>query len=163
MAVGERAQLLEGFSALDGDRLETAERAQEPRAVRIDAEVPVGGQPRRNRPDSPCKRVTGVRDRCAAEIERVAAAVEHDLHDVGIGELPGVANRMARGCHLRGAMARERRRDCADQRRLDQWLIALHVDDDFPGWQAPPRGNLRDAIGSGLMILAGDHRRKPVS
>ncbi len=163
MPVGQRAQLLESLGALYGDRLETGKRLQERRAVRIDAEVPVDGQARRYPPDSPCKRVTRVRNRRAAEIERVAGAVEDDFHDVRIGELSSVADRVAGGRHLCVAMARQRHRNLADQRRLDQRLIALHVDDDSPGPQAPARGNLCNAVGPGFMVLAGDHRCKSVS
>ncbi len=82
------------------------------------------------------ERVARPRNGRAAEIERVARGVAHDLHDVRIERLGGIVDRMAGGRDRRVGMRLEQRGHRAHQRRLEQRLVALHVDDDLVVGQA---------------------------
>src|SRR5688500_15330405 len=92
--VRERAQLLERFAQLDRRRVKPREVAQERRAIRIDAEMTVGGQACRDGAYAFGECIARVGNGSTAEIERIARAVEHDLDDVRIGKLPRMTDRV---------------------------------------------------------------------
>jgi hypothetical protein len=57
-------------------------------------------------------------------------AVDHDFHDIRIGQLRGVRDSRAERRHQQLGVVSKRRDRLLDHRRLHQWLVALHVDDD---------------------------------
>ena len=63
---------------------------------------------------------------------------------------------MARGRHLRGALARQGRGNFSDQGGRDQRLVTLDVDDDPMGGIAPTGDDFRNTIRAGRVALARD-------
>ena len=163
IAMGEGAQLLECFGALERDRSQSRVRSQERRAVRVNAEMTIGREAARDAPDSPCEGVARVWNDGAAEVQGIAGVIEDDLHDIGIGEFRSLANGMACGCHLCRAVSRQPRSNSPDQRRLDQWFIALHVYDDPVTRIASACDNFGDAIRARRVAFPGHYGSKPVT
>ncbi len=87
--------------------------------------------------------------------------IEHDLDGVGIEELFGVPDRMARGGDRRPFRVGEQGRNRADQPRLDERLVALDVDDDGLRLEPETLGDLGDPVGAGGMIAARHHSLEP--
>lgn len=163
IAMGEGAQLLECFGALERDRSQSRVRSQERGAVRVNAEMTICREAARDAPNSSCEGVARVWNDGAAEVQGIAGAIEDDLHDIGIGEFRGLANGMACGCHLCRAVSRQPCSNPPDQRRLDQWFIALHVHDDPVARIAPACDDLGDAIRARRVIFPGHYGGKPVT
>jgi hypothetical protein len=156
--VPERAQLFQRLGLLDCDRRVPRVRPEEPGAVRVDAEVTEDRQPRRQRRTrrQPAReRLARVRDRRAAEVERVAGVVAHHLDRVRVEELGGVVDRDARGRDRRRGALGERMREAADEIGRDQRLVALDVDDQLVVGQGERLGRLREAVGARGMVGAG--------
>src|SRR5687768_9124302 len=160
-AVRKRAQLLERFETFDCARPEPRKTPQEAAAVGVQAEMTIGRQSARDRRRAAvrdAKRthgpIPGMRYRCAAEIKRIPVVVEHDLDDVGIRKFMRTADRRARGCDLRVAMAREIGRDLTNEGGFDQWFITLHVDDNAGSGIAPPHDDFGEPVSARSMIAS---------
>ena len=132
VAVPQRAQLLQRLEALDRRRRKRRIRAQEARRGRRRARS--GGRAAARRAASRAsrgERVARPGNRRAAEVQRVAARVEHDLDDVGI-------EGFRRHRRSDGRRSRSPHRDAPSSRSAiarisaggEQRLVALHVDDD---------------------------------
>ena len=78
-------------------------------------------------------------NRRAAEVERETGVVEHDFDDVRVAQICGIAQRLTRRRDLRLLMRSKVLRHAPNQRRVDQRLIALHVDEDRAGRSAAAR------------------------
>ena len=139
-AVLERAQLLERFGPLERRRLERRQHEQGAAAIRVEADMSVERRPA-------AARIAGVRNGRAREVQREAAAIDDDLDDVRVGELGRVVDAPVERRHLTRRGRRERRDRLVDGARVEQRLVALHVDDDVA---VERRGDLGEPIGAGL-------------
>ena len=159
VTVPKCAQLLERLELLDRCRRKPGIAGEKSAAVCINADVAVDRQALRNCADTIGKCVACIGNRCAAEVKRVVVPVEHDLHYVGVRQLGSFSCRAARGrdCGVRafGKLLG----DGAYELRLDQRLVALHVDDDALRRIAAQGGNFSNAVGARRVIRAGQHRR----
>ena len=125
--------------------------------------MPVDRQARRDSGDAALEPVARPGNRGAAEVEGVTAAIQRDLHDVGIAQLACASYRVASRCHGRVAVCGEIGGDAPDERGLDQRLIALHIDNDMRAGIAAPRDDFGNAIGAGGMPARGHDRLEAVA
>ena len=160
LAVPEDAQLLEPLDLLERAVREARESPQEPGAIGVEADVAKRPQ-RRLRPLAP-RRVSRPRDRRAREVEGMAARVEDDLDDVRVLEVAALVDRVRHRAHHALAALGEQGGAGIDQRRLDQRLVALHVDDDLVVAQAERVARLGDPIAAVGMMRRRQQRSDAV-
>ena len=130
--------------------------AQESRAVAVDAHVPQHVQ-RRHRTHPVRERIARPGNERAAEVQGHAARIEHDFHDVGVGEVGHVVDRVGRRRHLRIAPVVEQRRDRVDERRVDQRFVALHVHDGVVAIEPQDLARLRQPVAARCVVLPRQH------
>jgi hypothetical protein len=92
-----------------------------------------------------------MRNRGAREIHRKSGAVDDHFHDVRIRELAGRGDPVVQRGHLQRSVGQERRHRFANRIGIDQWLVALHVDDDVA---VERRGDFGQTIRRAVMIGA---------
>src|SRR5450631_1794483 len=97
VSVPQRAQLLKSLETLDRRRTERRVMAQEAHPVGVEAVMAIQRQPERNFLRSGGEIVARPWDRRAAEVQRVAVAVEHDLDHVRIERLGRIVDQV-HGC-----------------------------------------------------------------
>ena len=174
LAVPEHAQLLERFDALERARRERGIARAGSRRGRRRGRRGAAARRRRSASRAPATSSRGhgigAREKYSAWPRRV----EHDLDDVGVGEVGARRRSDARRCSSRSRRASlEQRGAGVDQRRVDQRLVALHVDDDRrrrrgraprtprPGGRCRWRGRRASARASTPCARAGgDDRRR---
>ena len=86
---------------------------------------------------------------------RIAGAVKHDFHDIGIERFRRVVDRMARRGDRSVDVDRQQVCHFANKRRLEQRFVALNVDDDGAVVERKGRRGFGQAIGAGRMVGAG--------
>jgi len=96
--------------------------------------------------------VADPRDRRAGEIEAVAFEIENRFHDVGVHDVPGVADGRGDGGDLGGGLFEERGDGSVDGGWVDERFIALDVDEDVACLM---RRDFGDAFGAGAVVAAG--------
>ena len=153
VAMIQRAQLFQCLDLFDGRRGEFAEGMQETGAIGIDADMAQYGNIVRQRL-ALCIRIARPGDRCAAEIQRVAVLIQYRLDDVRVAHRRLVVDGMAGGGDGALRVVVQVLRHSADERRRDQWFIALYVDHDGFVRPALLRGDFCDAIGAAGMVGA---------
>jgi hypothetical protein len=169
-AHGERAQLFEALPAFELGGRRAGEAQQRLAAPAVDAEVSQG--PLRRRP---------VRDRAAREVQRAPAVVEHQLHQVGVGQGLGVVRPEAPGQRDQLLLAvGEALHQPVQVGRIQFGLVTLYVQDQLDleaarhlGHAVPARGVVaarhldprpevpRDP-GDALVVRGHDHRVQPL-
>ena len=148
-AVFERAQLLQGLGLLQWRGRPSDKTFKKPTAVCIDALVP------QNRQAFHC--IAEKRERGAREIERPSVQRRHHLHHIRVlHRRVGYSKRVGRSRHVQTRITRDSFRQLIDQRRINQWLVALDVDDVGRLWNSAHC--LRDPVGARRVFHRGHHR-----
>ncbi len=157
-AVLERTQLLELLAQLERPGGELRELEQRTDAIGVDADVPPRTAEVALAREARRRTVAIPGNRRAAEVERPAGRIGHDLHRVGIEQLLHREDRGRERADGRLGARLEERGDLRDERRGNERLIALDIDHDVLARPAACAGDLGDAIGAGGVTRGGEHR-----
>ena len=160
------AQLLERLERFERRALESRIGVEEPGAIRVEADVTqrqarrreAAGHSRRKPLRKAGHRVALERDRGAREVKRAQRAVADHLDHVGVEEQRDVVDRVGGGGDRAVGRRGESLGHRTHERRRDQGLVALHVDDDLRVAQPEPSGRLGEAVSARGVVGAGHDR-----
>src|SRR5437879_8348155 len=153
-----RTQLREVLARLERPGGELRELEQRTDAIGVDADVPPRTAEVALAREARRRTVAIPGNRRAAEVERPAGRIGHDLHRVGIEQLLHREDRGRERADGRLGARLEERGDLRDERRGNERLVALDIDHDVLARPAACAGDLGDAIGDGGVTRGGEHR-----
>lgn len=157
MAVPEPAQLFELLGLLDWADRPADKFTKRICTKRIDSDVPIGdglaitgtGQMdlRERGPE-----IALIRNWSARKVQRKSRSIADYFYNVRALQMLGIQHRCGSGGHSRSGVQCQCSGDLTNQRRCNQGLIALNIDDALRWRGVETLCHLSDAIGAALMI-----------
>ena len=92
-----------------------------------------------------------------AKVQGVLLRVQHHFDDVGIGEIGHRVNSVSRGSHAGAGTLLQQGGDLVDQRRVDQGLVALHIDHQVVTVQAQQGAGFGQTVAARRVVGAGQN------